>query len=102
MASAVSIATAYIVGGCIPLGPYMAMNVTAAFRPPSLIRSCPLAIFGYVKGHFTGASPPRSALKRYRSADWPSRRHRDRKSDLMTGAAVARVPNGIRRRALWS
>ena len=63
MASAVTIATAYIVGGCIPLGPYMAMNVTAALPVSVALTLLSLAIFGYVKGHFTGASPPRSALQ---------------------------------------
>jgi vacuolar iron transporter family protein len=63
MASAVTIATAYIVGGCIPLGPYMAMNVTAALPVSVALTLLSLAIFGYVKGHFTGASPLRSALQ---------------------------------------
>lgn len=53
MASAVTIATAYIVGGFIPLGPYMAMNVTAALPTSVALTLLSLAIFGYVKGQFT-------------------------------------------------
>jgi vacuolar iron transporter family protein len=59
MASAVTIATAYIVGGSIPLGPYMAMNVNVALPVSVALTLLSLAIFGYVKGHFTGASPRR-------------------------------------------
>ena len=61
--SAATIAGSYIAGGLIPLAPYM-------FTPDSRIAleysvGCTLvalAVFGYVKGHFTGAPKMRSAL----------------------------------------
>ena len=61
--SALTIAGSYIAGGLIPLAPYM-------FTPDSrtaLVYSVAstlvaLAVFGYVKGHFTGAPKVRSAL----------------------------------------
>lgn len=63
LASALTIAAAYIVGGFIPLGPYMAMKATQALVGSVGITLLALAIFGYVKGHFTGTSPARSALQ---------------------------------------
>jgi VIT1/CCC1 family predicted Fe2+/Mn2+ transporter len=63
LASALTIAAAYIVGGFIPLGPYMAMKATAALAGSVGITLFALAIFGYVKGHFSGASPVRSSLQ---------------------------------------
>src|SRR5262249_60184321 len=61
--SAMTIAGAYIAGGLIPLSPYMFV----AYPRQGLIISCgvtavALAIFGYIKGHFTGTRPARSAL----------------------------------------
>src|SRR5712675_1010462 len=63
VSSALTIAGSYIAGGLIPLAPYM-------FTPDSrtgLVYSVAstlvaLAVFGYVKGHFTGAPKVRSAL----------------------------------------
>jgi VIT1/CCC1 family predicted Fe2+/Mn2+ transporter len=63
LASALTIAAAYIVGGFIPLGPYMAMKATAALAGSVGITLLALGIFGYVKGRFTGASPVRSSLQ---------------------------------------
>jgi len=63
LGSAVTIATAYIVGGFIPLGPYIAMSAATALAGSVGITLLALAIFGYVKGHFTGASPARSAVQ---------------------------------------
>ncbi|HEX7485559.1 MAG TPA: VIT1/CCC1 transporter family protein [Vicinamibacterales bacterium] len=63
LASALTIASAYIVGGFIPLGPYMRMKATTALAGSVGITLVALAIFGYVKGQFTGASPARSALQ---------------------------------------
>jgi VIT1/CCC1 family predicted Fe2+/Mn2+ transporter len=63
LASALTIAVAYIVGGFIPLGPYIAMKATAALAGSVGITLVALAIFGYVKGHFTGASPVRSSVQ---------------------------------------
>ena len=63
LVSAMTIAAAYIVGGFIPLGPYMAMKASTALAASVGITLIALAIFGYVKGHFTGASPVRSAVQ---------------------------------------
>jgi vacuolar iron transporter family protein len=63
LASAVTIAAAYIVGGFIPLGPYMVLKASSALASSIGITLFALAIFGYVKGHFTGASPVRSSLQ---------------------------------------
>jgi vacuolar iron transporter family protein len=63
LASALTIASAYILGGFIPLGPYMAMKATTALSGSVGVTLLALAIFGYVKGRFTGASPVRSSLQ---------------------------------------
>jgi VIT1/CCC1 family predicted Fe2+/Mn2+ transporter len=63
LASALTIAEAYIVGGFIPLGPYIALPVSGALPASVGITLLALAIFGYVKGHFTGASPGRSSIQ---------------------------------------
>lgn len=64
LVSAATIAGAYIAGGLIPLAPYFifaaaarALAVSVAFTLLALF------VFGYVKGHFTGASPIRSAVQ---------------------------------------
>jgi VIT1/CCC1 family predicted Fe2+/Mn2+ transporter len=61
--SALTIAGAYIVGGFIPLGPYMAVPARMALPASVCITLLALAVFGYIKGHFTGASPVRSAIQ---------------------------------------
>jgi VIT1/CCC1 family predicted Fe2+/Mn2+ transporter len=62
--SAVTIAVSYIAGGLIPLAPYM---LTPDSRTALLYSVgatlVALAIFGYVKGHFTGAPKLRSSLR---------------------------------------
>ena len=63
MISAATIAVAYIVGGLVPLAPYF---VFAAAGRAAVSVGCTLLallVFGYVKGHFTGAGPIRSALQ---------------------------------------
>jgi vacuolar iron transporter family protein len=64
LVSAATIASAYVAGGLIPLAPYVlfagaarALTVSVAFTLLALF------VFGYVKGHFTGAGPIRSALQ---------------------------------------
>jgi VIT1/CCC1 family predicted Fe2+/Mn2+ transporter len=64
LASAVTIALSYVVGGLIPLAPYMmqvnasiALNYSIAFTIIALI------IFGYIKGRFTGVAPITSAMQ---------------------------------------
>jgi VIT1/CCC1 family predicted Fe2+/Mn2+ transporter len=62
--SAVNIAAAYVVGGLIPLAPYMILpSVTVALAYSAAITAVALATFGYVKGRFTGISPWKGALQ---------------------------------------
>jgi VIT1/CCC1 family predicted Fe2+/Mn2+ transporter len=62
--SALTIAGAYIVGGFIPLGPYIVLlEASSALVVSVVITLVALAIFGYVKGRFTGAAPLRSAAQ---------------------------------------
>lgn len=62
--SALTIAMSYVVGGMIPLAPYM-FTATAreALVPSVALTLVALVLFGYVKGRFTGAPPWRSALQ---------------------------------------
>jgi vacuolar iron transporter family protein len=61
--SAATIACAYIAGGLIPIMPYfLASSVTEALPYSVAVTLIALAVFGYVKGSFTGTSPLRSAL----------------------------------------
>jgi VIT1/CCC1 family predicted Fe2+/Mn2+ transporter len=68
--SAVTIASAYIAGGLIPLAPY----IFAAYITPMDVRKnalllsvavtlIALLIFGFIKGRYTGTRPMRSALQ---------------------------------------
>jgi VIT1/CCC1 family predicted Fe2+/Mn2+ transporter len=62
--SAGTIAASYIVGGFIPLAPYIALHdAYSALTWSVLITLVALAVFGYIKGHFAGISPVRSALQ---------------------------------------
>jgi VIT1/CCC1 family predicted Fe2+/Mn2+ transporter len=62
--SAVTIAGAYIAGGLIPMFPYMLISGTRHALFVSIgVTLAALFIFGYVKGHFTGTKPIRSALQ---------------------------------------
>ena len=62
--SALTIAGAYIAGGCIPLGPYMLLaTASAALGASVALTLMALGMFGYVKGHFTGTPPWRSAMQ---------------------------------------
>jgi VIT1/CCC1 family predicted Fe2+/Mn2+ transporter len=62
--SAVTIAGAYIAGGFIPLGPYILWpKASTALVASVAITLLALAVFGYVKGRFTGAPPIRSAIQ---------------------------------------
>ena len=64
LTSALTIAGAYIVGGFIPLGPYLVWSsVTTGLLFSVMVTLLALAVFGYVKGHFTGTRPLRSALQ---------------------------------------
>ena len=60
--SAGTIAGSYIVGGMIPLLPYMlAGNAHTALIVSCVVTLLALALFGFVKGHFTGVSKVKSA-----------------------------------------
>lgn len=62
--SALTIAGAYIVGGLIPLLPYMLLNSTSvALLLSAGLTLAALFAFGLFKGHFTGMPPVRSALQ---------------------------------------
>jgi VIT1/CCC1 family predicted Fe2+/Mn2+ transporter len=64
LASALTIAFAYMAGGLVPLAPYFftpeahrALGISVGFTLVALL------VFGYVKGRFTGANPLRSGLQ---------------------------------------
>lgn len=62
--SATTIAGAYIVGGFVPLGPYIVLSaVHSALIISVMTTLIALSVFGYVKGRFTGAPPLRSAAQ---------------------------------------
>ena len=62
--SATTIAGAYVVGGLFPLVPYFLLATAARALAVSVaVTLLALFVFGYVKGHFTGAGPMRSALQ---------------------------------------
>lgn len=62
--SALTIGGAYIAGGLIPLSPYMlASSSRVALLISIAVTLVALFVFGFVKGHFTGVYPPRSAIQ---------------------------------------
>jgi VIT1/CCC1 family predicted Fe2+/Mn2+ transporter len=62
--SASTIACAYIAGGLIPLAPYMLMGSAATALIVSVVATIlALAVFGAVKGHFTGMPMGSGALR---------------------------------------
>jgi VIT1/CCC1 family predicted Fe2+/Mn2+ transporter len=62
--SAATIAGAYVVGGMIPLLPYILLqDGRTALLLSVIITLFALSVFGYVKGRFTGTGPMRSALQ---------------------------------------
>lgn len=64
LVSALTIAGSYIVGGFIPLAPYMLMgDAVSALTLSAAVTLIALAVFGYAKGMFTGAPPLRSAIQ---------------------------------------
>ena len=64
LTSALTIALAYIVGGLVPLVPYMLVHDTHAALPVSAgFTLVALLVFGVVKGRFTGAGPVRSGFQ---------------------------------------
>ena len=64
LTSALTIAGSYVAGGFIPLGPYMFLsNVDNALLTSVVVTLIALAVFGYIKGRFTGLRPWRSSLQ---------------------------------------
>lgn len=64
VASATTIALSYIIGGLIPLAPYMMQpNAKTALSYSIILTLTALTVFGYIKGRFTGNAPIRSALQ---------------------------------------
>ena len=62
--SALTIAMSYIVGGLIPLAPYILLsNVQMGLWWSVGVTLLALAIFGWVKGHFTGINPLKGAVQ---------------------------------------
>ncbi len=64
LTSALTIGGAYAAGGFIPLAPYMALaSAGAALAVSVVVTLVALGLFGWVKGHFTGTAPFRSAVQ---------------------------------------
>ena len=64
LTSALTIAGAYVVGGLIPLSPYIILPKTSdALLLSVVLTLIALLIFGFVKCRFTGMRPLRSALQ---------------------------------------
>jgi len=62
--SALTIGASYVVGGAIPLAPYVLLHsVDQALPWSAAVTLAALAVFGYVKARYTGAAPLRSALQ---------------------------------------
>ena len=61
--SAFTIASAYIIGGLIPLSPYMTVSTTRSALLASItVTLLALFVFGFVKGRFTGTRPVQKRL----------------------------------------
>jgi VIT1/CCC1 family predicted Fe2+/Mn2+ transporter len=64
LTSALTIGGAYAAGGFIPLAPYMMLaSASAALNTSVVVTLLALGVFGWIKGHFTGTAPLRSALQ---------------------------------------
>jgi vacuolar iron transporter family protein len=62
--SAATIAVSYLVGGLIPLSPYIfTRDIGAALRVSILLTGIALLLFGGIKGQFTGLNRVRSAVQ---------------------------------------
>jgi len=62
--SAITIAISYIVGGLVPLFPYLCIAKPASALLVSVIVTLiALLLFGYIKGRFTGTKPWKSAFQ---------------------------------------
>jgi vacuolar iron transporter family protein len=64
LTSGITIGVAYVLGGLVPLLPYIILvQANAALKWSVGITVIALFIFGYIKGQFTGAKPLKSALQ---------------------------------------
>ena len=64
LTSALTIGFSYIVGGLIPLSPYILLPVArTALMTSVVVTLLALLIFGYIKGRFTGTKPLLSGLQ---------------------------------------
>jgi vacuolar iron transporter family protein len=62
--SAATISVSYVIGGLIPLIPYMLTAKSSDALMESVVATvAALALFGFVKGRFTGVPPIKSALR---------------------------------------
>ena len=62
--SAAVIAGSYVVGGLVPLAPYMMIrSAKTALSVSVVVTLIALAIFGFVKGRYTGSRPFKSAVQ---------------------------------------
>jgi vacuolar iron transporter family protein len=62
--SAGTIAGSYVAGGLIPLSPYIVLgSATKGLIASACVTLAALAVFGYVKGKYTGANALRSAIQ---------------------------------------
>jgi vacuolar iron transporter family protein len=62
--SGLTIAGAYIAGGFIPLSPYIFLaSAREGLTVSVAVTIAALAVFGFIKGHFTGAKPLRSLIQ---------------------------------------
>lgn len=62
--SAITIGLSYLIGGLIPLWPYMIFNTThTALSTSAVVTLLALFIFGYLKGNLTGTGALKSALQ---------------------------------------
>jgi VIT1/CCC1 family predicted Fe2+/Mn2+ transporter len=62
--SALTIAGSYIVGGLIPLAPYILLsNVHTGLWWSVAVTLCALAVFGWIKGRFTGLDPFKGGMQ---------------------------------------
>jgi len=64
LTSALTIGGAYLVGGLVPLVPYMlTRDIATALKVSVITTGVTLLVFGGVKGHFTGVNKGRAALQ---------------------------------------
>ncbi len=62
--SALTIGLSYIVGGFIPLSPYILIpSLSMALIVSVIVTLIALLVFGYIKGRFTGTKPVRSGFQ---------------------------------------